>query len=81
MNEHSSTIESRLATLPSKPGVYIFQDEKSKTIYVGKAINLRNRVRSYFQKSSSDTRFLFSKIVQHTADIDVIVCSNELLID
>ncbi|MGB1661598.1 MAG: excinuclease ABC subunit UvrC [Planctomycetota bacterium] len=78
MKDLSATIEARLATLPVKPGVYIFQDDKAKTIYVGKAINLRSRVRSYFQKGSSDTRLLFSKIVEHTADIEVIVCSNEL---
>jgi excinuclease ABC subunit C len=78
VTDRRATIDSRLATLPPKPGVYIFQDDKAKTIYIGKAVNLRNRVRSYFQKSSSDTRLLFTRIVEHTADIEVIVCSNEL---
>ena len=78
MSLHENQIQDQLATLPTKPGVYIFQDEKSKTIYVGKAKNLRSRVRSYFQKGSSDTRLLFSRIVKNTANIDVIVCANEL---
>ena len=78
MKNHSAAIEPQIATIPAKPGVYIFQDEKAKTIYVGKAINLRHRVRSYFQKGASDTRFLFSRIVRFTANIEVIVCSNEL---
>lgn len=42
---------SKLSGIPLKPGVYIFKNEKERVLYVGKAKNLRNRLRSYFQKS------------------------------
>ena len=71
-------IQRQLKNLPTEPGVYIFSDSRSQTVYVGKAINLRSRVRSYFQSSANDGRFLFSRIVKHTDSIDFIVCNNEL---
>ena len=43
------TLEEKLKNLPTGPGVYLHKDEAGKIIYVGKAKNLRNRVRSYFQ--------------------------------
>ena len=45
------TLTTKLNNLPAKPGVYLFRDGKGTVLYVGKAIQLRNRVRSYFQKS------------------------------
>ena len=42
------------ATIPSEPGVYLFLNEKHKILYVGKAVNLRSRVRSYFNKGSEE---------------------------
>ena len=42
-----STLKSRLKTAPIKPGVYIFT-HNSKVLYIGKAVNLRNRLRTYF---------------------------------
>lgn len=47
------SITNKLKSVPKKPGVYLFKDETGKVIYVGKAINLKNRVSSYFQKSAS----------------------------
>jgi excinuclease ABC subunit C len=44
--------ESKLETLPERPGVYIMRDSAQAVIYVGKAVVLRNRVRSYFQASA-----------------------------
>ena len=43
-------IEEQLKMLPDKPGVYIMRDVENNIIYVGKAVNLKNRVRSYFRK-------------------------------
>lgn len=53
-------LEEQLRTLPTSPGVYLFKDEQGKVIYVGKAANLSNRVRSYFGASNS----LSSKVQQ-----------------
>jgi excinuclease ABC subunit C len=48
MNDH---LKQALKDLPDKPGVYIYRNNERQVIYVGKAINLKNRVRSYFQSS------------------------------
>ena len=45
------SLGEKLDSLPSKPGVYQFKNADAKVIYVGKAQNLRSRVRQYFQKS------------------------------
>lgn len=52
MNE---SIAKTLAVLPDKPGVYIMRDEHGKIIYIGKAVVLKNRVRSYFRNLASHT--------------------------
>ena len=44
-------VEEELKKLPRKPGVYIMRDDKDVILYVGKAINLHNRVRSYFREN------------------------------
>ena len=44
------SIEIQLKTIPETPGVYQFLDSKDRIIYVGKAKNLKNRVKSYFVK-------------------------------
>ena len=69
-------LEATLNTLPAKPGVYIMKDAGGKVIYVGKAISLRNRVRSYFHNSVVHPRT--NKLVQHIADIEWIVVGSEL---
>jgi excinuclease ABC subunit C len=70
-------IERILAELPTSPGVYIMRDEAGKVIYIGKAINLRNRVRSYFRHSKGRS----PKVIQLAANvrnIDYIVTASEL---
>jgi excinuclease ABC subunit C len=69
-------LEIKLKNLPEKPGVYQYLNEKGKVIYVGKAVNLKNRIRSYFHKNilSPKTQALVSKI----ADIQLIVTDNEI---
>ena len=47
-------IEEELKKLPKKPGVYIMHDKNDKIIYVGKAINLKRRVTSYFRKTNKN---------------------------
>ena len=43
------------STLPTTPGIYIYKDAQGRIIYVGKAINLKNRVRQYFHSSKDHT--------------------------
>ena len=49
MTERDEHIKMILAVIPEKPGCYQYFDEKGTIIYVGKAVNLKNRVRSYFR--------------------------------
>ena len=75
--EISEKIQGILATLPTKPGVYIMKNAEATIIYVGKAINLRNRVRSYFHADASHdakTR----RLVRDIADLEWIVVGSEL---
>ena len=75
--EHRARLRDQLDTLPTKPGVYLFKDEPGQIIYVGKASNLRNRVRSYFHASaehSPRTRRL-AKAIQ---DLDFIITDSEV---
>ena len=69
-------LQDKLSSLPAMPGIYQFFNDKGKVIYVGKAKNLRSRVRSYFQKNvdSPKTEVLVSKI----NDLELIVTNNEI---
>jgi len=70
-------IKERLQDIPSSAGIYIMKNAKEKVIYVGKAKNLRGRLRSYFQESSSlDLRK--SQMVKEVRDFDYIITDNEL---
>ena len=76
---HSNILEmqKKLASVPEKPGVYLFHDAVRKVLYVGKAKELRNRLRSYFQKSSAlDPRK--SAMVNEVAAFEYTVTANEL---
>jgi excinuclease ABC subunit C len=72
-----SNLEEQLKALPAKPGVYLFRDEKSQVLYIGKAKSLRPRVRSYFQKSS-DTRSTIVQLPERVVDVEVIVTDTEV---
>jgi excinuclease ABC subunit C len=69
-------LQEKLSRLPARPGVYIMKDARGAVLYVGKAKNLRNRVRSYFSRSG-DTRILTPFLVSHIADLDVLITENE----
>jgi excinuclease ABC subunit C len=66
-----------LERLPTEPGVYLMKDRRGKMLYIGKAANLRNRVRQYFQPASGDTRDFVPLLEGVVADIDTMVTSNE----
>ncbi len=69
-------LENKLQNLPAEPGVYQFKNEKGKIIYIGKAKNLRNRVRSYFHSSvdSPKTKIMVEKV----ADLELLITSSEM---
>ena len=68
-------IEEQLKMLPDKPGVYIMHDVDDKIIYVGKAVNLKNRVRSYFRKTDKTERI--KRMVSLIDHFEYIVVDNE----
>ncbi|HJC56533.1 MAG TPA: excinuclease ABC subunit UvrC [Candidatus Eisenbergiella intestinipullorum] len=70
-------IEEELKKLPAKPGVYIMHDKDDAIIYVGKAISLRNRVRSYFRESTNKSPKI-EKMVTRIARFEYIVTDSEL---
>jgi excinuclease ABC subunit C len=66
----------KIGRFPAGPGVYILKDASSRILYIGKAVNLRSRVRSYFGKTS-DTRVFHEFLVGRIADADCIVTESE----
>ncbi|HZT43147.1 MAG TPA: excinuclease ABC subunit UvrC [Chthonomonadaceae bacterium] len=70
-------VEEKLKTLPARPGCYLYKDGNGTIIYVGKAINLRNRVRSYFQKSANHTPKV-RRLVSNIRDLEIMVTDSEL---
>ncbi len=70
-------IKEELKKLPSKPGVYIMKNENDEVIYVGKAINLKNRVRQYFQNSANKSVKVLS-MVKNITEFEYIVTENEM---
>jgi len=73
----NETVNERLEKLPATPGCYIYKDEKGAVLYVGKAISLKNRVRSYFQASAKHGPRI-ARLVGKVRDIEWIVVDTEL---
>ncbi len=73
----SDHLQGILDTLPNRPGCYIMHNAEGEIIYIGKAINLRNRVRSYFH-SGHDQDTKTRQLVRNIADIEWIVVDSEL---
>jgi len=71
------SLPEKLESLPAGPGVYQHKDAQGKVLYVGKAKSLRNRVRSYFQKSRSlDPRI--EQMLSRATDLEIIVTDSEV---
>ena len=73
---NNDSLQTKVSELPTRCGVYQFLDENRNPLYIGKAINLRSRVRSYFRKDAhvqGRIRLLIAKAV----DVQVIVTDNE----
>ena len=70
-------IKDELAKLSNSPGVYIFRDSKDQIIYIGKAVNLKSRVRSYWNESSWSDRPKLAVMVPKIKSIETIVTKSE----
>ena len=71
------SLQSKLKNIPIHPGVYSFMNDKGEIIYIGKAKNLRSRVRSYFQKSKSQSPKNLT-MIRHISDLEYIVVRSEV---
>ncbi|MGQ9590562.1 MAG: excinuclease ABC subunit UvrC [Planctomycetota bacterium] len=74
--QHREALLAKIGRFPAEPGVYVMKDAAGKVLYVGKAVNLRSRVRSYFG-TSPDSRCLSELLVAKVADVDPIVTASE----
>ncbi|OGW61357.1 MAG: excinuclease ABC subunit C [Nitrospirae bacterium RBG_16_64_22] len=77
MGLEAGSLNSVLATLPAKPGVYLFKGERGQVLYVGKAKSLRGRVRSYFQ-AGADLADRTRALVSQVRDLEFIVAPSEV---
>ena len=75
--ELSQHLQATLDNAPTKPGCYLMKNAEGQIIYVGKAINLRNRLRSYYHESAQEDRKT-RKLVRNIVDIEWIVVGSEL---
>jgi len=75
--ELSQKLQGIISNLPRKPGCYLMKNKDGKIIYVGKAIDLNSRVRSYFHKSAQHTKKI-GKLVREIVNIEWIVVGSEL---
>ncbi len=72
------TLQEKLRHLPEKPGCYLYRDHKGTIIYVGKAINLRRRVQSYFRASTLKTAPpKLRSLIHHIEDLEYRIVRNE----
>lgn len=75
--EWPEQVQKKLKQLPPDPGCYIYRDAAGEVLYVGKAVSLKNRVRSYFQ-ASTNHQIRIAKMVSKIQDIEWIVVDSEI---
>jgi len=75
--EMTSIKQNQIKQIPTKPGVYFFKDVDNEIIYIGKAKNLRNRVRSYFQKSKHQSAKNIS-LIKRISNVEWLVVRSEV---
>jgi excinuclease ABC subunit C len=73
----SIDLQEKLDTLPTRTGVYLYRDSRGTVIYVGKAVDLRSRVRSYFHASANHSPKT-TRLVKEIADMEWILTESEL---
>lgn len=76
-DDREALLAAKLASLPPKPGCYLFIDKAGAVVYVGKAKSLRSRVRSYFQDGGSDNRYFIPILRRIVTDLETVVTANE----
>lgn len=73
----SEAVLDKVRNLTTQPGVYLWKDEKGRIIYVGKAVNLRNRVKSYVRHDANRVPKV-AAMISHAVDLETIVVANEM---
>ncbi|MCH4179191.1 MAG: excinuclease ABC subunit UvrC [Megasphaera sp.] len=73
----SEAVLDKVRNLTTQPGVYLWKDEKGRIIYVGKAVNLRNRVKSYVRHDANRAPKV-AAMISHAVDLETIVVANEM---
>ncbi len=71
-------LQDKLKLVPERPGVYLMKDSAGRVIYVGKAAQLRSRVRQYFQESGHSESPRIRHLMTKIADFEVVACENEV---
>ncbi len=69
-------LETKIAMLPESPGCYLMKDAEGTIIYVGKAVNLKNRVRSYFRDTEHTPKV--AAMIANIDDFDILLCDSNL---
>lgn len=77
-SEPKDVFSSMRQKLPARPGIYIFIDKTGQVLYIGKSVNLRNRVASYFQKNQRRLEPRIQRMVSNIAHIDFLETETEL---
>lgn len=70
-------LRSRIEALPPRAGVYLMKDHEGRVVYIGKAVDLRSRVKSYFSNPTANERAFVGLLDRILADIDVVVVGSE----
>ena len=76
METSTHSLEEQIQNLPTSPGVYLMKDQEGAVLYVGKAKNLRNRVRTYFGKSG-DTRYSLRFLMPKVHQVETLITDTE----
>ena len=76
INLNVMSLKEKVSLVPKNPGVYFFKNKKNEIIYIGKAKNLKNRVRSYFNKSNQNTKNQI--MISKAYDLEYLVVNDEV---
>ncbi|MHB8572171.1 MAG: excinuclease ABC subunit UvrC [Candidatus Dormibacteria bacterium] len=77
ISERPELLRARLRALPAAPGVYLMRGAREQVLYVGKAANLRDRVRSYFVSGAAGERAMLSTLLPMVTDFEHVACASE----